>query len=505
MHPDARAARSIHYGDLADESARHRARAGSAPAACPATASPCRPTSTGRCWRSTSRACAQASSTCRSIPATRKPSSQFFFDDAKPRVIVCRPESLGIVATHRGDATVLTIDANGSGELRRPCAQRARRDSKRSMSRAGRPRGDPVHVGHDRPLEGRDAHASQPRVERARARRGLGLHARRRAAARAADLSRARPVRRRALRAAVGCAPALAAEVRCARRSIAVAAARDGDDGRADVLHAPARASRRSRATPAATIRLFVSGSAPLLPGDVRRVSRAHRAADPRALRHDRNRHDHVEPARRRACGGHRRPPAARHRGARRRAATARPCAPGVVGGVEVRGPNVFAGYWRMPEKTREEFTADGWFRTGDVGEWVAGGEAKDYLRLVGRAKDLIITGGLNVYPKEIEERIDALPGRRRVGGHRRARSGFRRSGHGGRRAGRRASRRRSSGDPVAARRRSRRSRCRSACMSSRNCRATRWARCRRTCCANASADVRADGGATAASYAAPR
>ena len=87
------------------------------------------------------------------------------------------------------------------------------------------------------------------------------------------------------------------------------------------------------------------------------------------------------------------------------------PCPPGVVGAVEVRGPNVFGGYWRQPDKTREDFTADGWFRTGDVGEWVAGGEADGYLRLVGRAKDLIITGGLNVYPKEIEERIDALPG----------------------------------------------------------------------------------------------
>lgn len=86
-------------------------------------------------------------------------------------------------------------------------------------------------------------------------------------------------------------------------------------------------------------------------------------------------------------------------------------CGPGVIGGVELRGPNVFAGYWRMPEKTREEFTADGYFRTGDVGEWVAEGPGRGYLRLVGRAKDLIITGGLNVYPKEIEERIDALPG----------------------------------------------------------------------------------------------
>ena len=87
--------------------------------------------------------------------------------------------------------------------------------------------------------------------------------------------------------------------------------------------------------------------------------------------------------------------------------AEGRPCAAGVVGGIEVKGPNVFNGYWRMPDKTREEFTADGYLRTGDVGEIPANG----YLRIVGRAKDLIITGGLNVYPKEIEERIDGLPG----------------------------------------------------------------------------------------------
>src|SRR4029079_4734786 len=79
----------------------------------------------------------------------------------------------------------------------------------------------------------------------------------------------------------------------------------------------------------------------------------------------------------------------------------------GTVGAIEVRGPNVFAGYWRNPEKTRAEFTADGWFRTGDVGVFDADG----YLSIVGRAKDLIITGGYNVYPKEIELVIDALPG----------------------------------------------------------------------------------------------
>jgi len=84
-----------------------------------------------------------------------------------------------------------------------------------------------------------------------------------------------------------------------------------------------------------------------------------------------------------------------------------RPCGTGVVGGIEVKGPNVFRGYWRMPEKTREAFSADGYFRTGDMGEWQPNG----YLKLVGRTKDLIITGGLNVYPAEIEERINALPG----------------------------------------------------------------------------------------------
>ena len=87
--------------------------------------------------------------------------------------------------------------------------------------------------------------------------------------------------------------------------------------------------------------------------------------------------------------------------------AEGQPCAVGDVGGVEVKGPNVFAGYWRMPDKTRDEFTGDGYFRTGDVGQLLP----NEYLRIVGRAKDLIISGGLNIYPKEIEERIDALPG----------------------------------------------------------------------------------------------
>jgi malonyl-CoA/methylmalonyl-CoA synthetase len=79
----------------------------------------------------------------------------------------------------------------------------------------------------------------------------------------------------------------------------------------------------------------------------------------------------------------------------------------GEIGRIEVRGPNVFRGYWQMPEKTAEEFTADGFFKTGDMGTFLPNG----YLQIVGREKDMIISGGLNVYPKEIEELIDGLPG----------------------------------------------------------------------------------------------
>ncbi len=77
------------------------------------------------------------------------------------------------------------------------------------------------------------------------------------------------------------------------------------------------------------------------------------------------------------------------------------------IGMIEVRGPNVFAGYWRMPDKTKAEFRADGFFVTGDLGKI----DAKGYLHIVGRGKDLIISGGFNVYPKEVESEIDALPG----------------------------------------------------------------------------------------------
>jgi malonyl-CoA/methylmalonyl-CoA synthetase len=79
----------------------------------------------------------------------------------------------------------------------------------------------------------------------------------------------------------------------------------------------------------------------------------------------------------------------------------------GEIGVIEVKGPNVFSGYWRMPEKTAAEFRGDGFFVTGDLGRI----DERGYVHIVGRGKDLVISGGYNVYPKEVESEIDALPG----------------------------------------------------------------------------------------------
>jgi len=79
----------------------------------------------------------------------------------------------------------------------------------------------------------------------------------------------------------------------------------------------------------------------------------------------------------------------------------------GEIGILEIDGPNVFTGYWNMPEKTAEEFRADGFFITGDMATMAEDGR----IAIVGRAKDLIISGGFNVYPKEVEEQLDRMQG----------------------------------------------------------------------------------------------
>jgi malonyl-CoA/methylmalonyl-CoA synthetase len=88
-------------------------------------------------------------------------------------------------------------------------------------------------------------------------------------------------------------------------------------------------------------------------------------------------------------------------------AETGRELPRGEIGVIEVKGPNVFKGYWRNPEKTAAEFREDGFFITGDLGKI----DGRGYVHIVGRGKDLIITGGFNVYPKEVETEIDSLPG----------------------------------------------------------------------------------------------
>ena len=154
------------------------------------------------------------------------------------------------------------------------------------------------------------------------------------------------------------------------------------------------------------SVRLFISGSAPLLPETFNEFrSRSGHAILERYGMSETGMNTSNPLRGERICGSVGPPlPGVAVRVAN---SEGRACLPGAIGGIEVKGPNVFAGYWRMPDKTRDEFTADGFFKTGDLGELLDNG----YVKIVGRAKDLIITGGLNVYPKEIEERIDALPG----------------------------------------------------------------------------------------------
>ena len=80
---------------------------------------------------------------------------------------------------------------------------------------------------------------------------------------------------------------------------------------------------------------------------------------------------------------------------------------PDAIGTLEIKGPNVFCGYWQDEEKTRSEFTADGWFKSGDLGKI----DREGYVHIVGRMKDLVISGGYNVYPKEVESELDAIAG----------------------------------------------------------------------------------------------
>ena len=151
---------------------------------------------------------------------------------------------------------------------------------------------------------------------------------------------------------------------------------------------------------------LFVSGSAPLLAGTHREFETrtGHRILERYGMTETgRNASNTLDGERRAGTVG----PALPGAGLRVCDETGRQLLPGEVGVLEVRGPNVFKGYWQMPEKTAAEFRPDGYFVTGDLATIGVDG----YVTIVGREKDLIISGGLNIYPREVEAEIDALPG----------------------------------------------------------------------------------------------
>jgi malonyl-CoA/methylmalonyl-CoA synthetase len=157
-----------------------------------------------------------------------------------------------------------------------------------------------------------------------------------------------------------------------------------------------------------ATVRLFISGSAPLLPETHREFLQRtghvilERYGMSETLMNTSNPYDGLRlPG---SVGPPLKDTAIRVVNGETGAVEAEPDA---IGTLQVKGPNVFVGYWRDEEKTRSEFTVDGWFSTGDVGRIDRNG----YVHIVGRAKDLVISGGYNVYPKEVETELDALAG----------------------------------------------------------------------------------------------
>ena len=184
-------------------------------------------------------------------------------------------------------------------------------------------------------------------------------------------------------------------------------AAGDRADGRADLLRAPAAGRPADRARRRAHMRLFVSGSAPLLAETHREwKARTGHAILERYGMTETNMNASNPYDGERVAGTVGLPlPGVEIRVTDPE--TGAELAQGEIGMIEVRGPNVFKGYWRMPEKTAAELRDDGFFITGDLGKI----DERGYLHIVGRGKDLIITGGYNVYPKEIETEIDAIPG----------------------------------------------------------------------------------------------
>ena len=326
----------------------------------------------------------------------------YFFEDAKPRVAVCSPERLGVVETIARGATVLTLDAGG-GEL----WARAQHASE-TFDVVQRAPDDLAAILYTSGTTGRSKGAMLTH-------RNLASNAVALVGAwgftRGDVLLHALPIYHvHGLFVALHCALLSGGRVLWLPKFDAK-----------EVLRLLPRATAmmgvptfyvRLLAEPGldraacANVRLFIAGSAPLLPETFREFEQrtGHRVLERYGMTETgMNASNPLQGDRKPGFVG----PPLPGISIRVVDADAKTCATGTIGEIEVNGPNVTPGYWNQPDKTTESFTADGWFRTGDIGMFDADG----YLAIVGRAKDLIISGGLNIYPKEIEERIDALPG----------------------------------------------------------------------------------------------
>ena len=327
----------------------------------------------------------------------------YFLSDAQPRLVVCRPNSEAEMRGLAGDAMVFTLDDEGRGSL-----TDAARDRAPVFETAQVAAGDLAAIIYTSGTTGRSKGAMLTH-------RNLLSNAQVLVQAWGFDagdvLLHALPMFHvHGLFVANHCALLAGACMLWHRKFEAQAVLRDLP--RATVLMGVPTFYTRLLAEPAFTaqvcsnVRLFVSGSAPLLRDTFEAFER--RTGQCILERYGMSEAGMIasNPLHGERRGGTVGKPLP---GVSVRVADERdrPLPPGAVGGIQIRGENVFQGYWRMPQKTREEFSADGWFRTGDMGVFDADGS----LSIVGRTKDLIITGGYNVYPKEIELAIDALPG----------------------------------------------------------------------------------------------
>jgi len=326
----------------------------------------------------------------------------YFFGDATPRVIVCSPERLGTIETIARGATVLTLDAHG-GEL----WTRAQAASE-SFDTVQRTPDDLAAILYTSGTTGRSKGAMLTH-------RNLASNAVALVSSwgftRDDVLIHALPIYHvHGLFVALHCALLSGSRVLWMSRFDAKEVLRLMP--RATAMMGVPTFYTRLLAEPAldrATcegMRLFIAGSAPLLAETFRAFEQrtGHAVLERYGMTETgMNASNPLLGERKPGCVG---PPLP---GVSIRVVDAQgsKCAAGTIGEIQVRGPNVTPGYWNQPDKTAESFTDDAWFRTGDLGTFDEDG----YLAIVGRAKDLIISGGLNIYPKEIEERLDALPG----------------------------------------------------------------------------------------------